>query len=71
MSPEELKAKTERHIDRLQEKHDELDKRIALDMEPEYILRVLKKEKLELKDDIVREQQKLTEWDNWKSNRTI
>jgi uncharacterized protein YdcH (DUF465 family) len=71
MTPEERKAKVEHHITRLQEKHDELDKRIALDMEPEYILRVLKKEKLELKDDIVREKQKLTEWDNWKPNKSI
>lgn len=71
MTPEERKAKTEHHIARLQEKHDELDKRIALDMEPEYIMRVLKKEKLELKDDIVREKQKLTEWDNWKPNKSI
>jgi len=54
MSPEERKAKAQRHISHLQEKHDELDKRIGLDMEPEYILRVLKKEKLELKDDIAR-----------------
>jgi uncharacterized protein YdcH (DUF465 family) len=43
----------------LQEKHDELDKRIALDMEPEYIIRVLKKEKLELRDEIQTLRQKI------------
>ena len=48
------KDKLEHHIAHLQEKHDELDKRIALDMDPEYISRVLKKEKLEIKDDIAR-----------------
>ena len=41
------KEKLEKHISHLQEKHDELDKRISLDMEPEYIIRVLKKEKLD------------------------
>jgi hypothetical protein len=44
--------KMEHHIKHLQEKHDELDKRIALDMDAEYIIRVLKKEKLALKDEI-------------------
>lgn len=46
------KEKIQHHIDHLQEKHDELDGRIILDMEPEYINRVLKKEKLALKDEI-------------------
>ena len=46
------REKLEHHISHLQEKHDELDKRIALDMEAEYIMRVLKKEKLALKDEI-------------------
>lgn len=46
------KEKLEHRAQHLQEKHDELDKRIALDLEPEYITRVLKKEKLELKDEI-------------------
>ena len=46
------REKLEHHISHLQEKHDELDKRIALDMEAEYIVRVLKKEKLALKDEI-------------------
>lgn len=54
------KEKLEKHISHLQEKHDELDKRIALDMEPEYIIRVLKKEKLEMKDEIRTCQQKLS-----------
>ena len=54
------REKIEHHISHLKEKHDELDKRIALDMEPEYILRVLKKEKLEMKDEIRVCQQKLS-----------
>ena len=44
---------------KLEEKHKELDKRIKLDMEPEYIIRVLKKEKLELKDEIEEDKRKL------------
>lgn len=46
------REKIEHHISHLQEKHDDLDKRITLDMEAEYIIRVLKKEKLALKDEI-------------------
>ena len=46
------KEKLQHRVSHLQEKHDQLDARIALDMEPEYIIRVLKKEKLELKDEI-------------------
>jgi uncharacterized protein YdcH (DUF465 family) len=46
------KEKLQHRVNHLQEKHDQLDARISLDMEPEYILRVLKKEKLELKDEI-------------------
>lgn len=54
-----LREKIEHHIKHLQEKHEELDKRIALDKEPEYILTVLKKEKLQLKDEIARFKNKL------------
>lgn len=46
------KEKIQHHIQHLQEKHDDLDNRIKLDMEAEYIMRVLKKEKLALKDEI-------------------
>lgn len=46
------KEKLQHRAKHLQEKHDELDKRIALDMDPEYLIRILKKEKLELKDEI-------------------
>ena len=46
------KEKIEHHIKHLQEKHDELDKRIHADKEPEYIISVLKKEKLQMKDEI-------------------
>jgi hypothetical protein len=53
------REKVEHHITHLQMKHDELDERIALDMEPEYIMRVLKKEKLALKDDIDKFKHKL------------
>ena len=55
------KEKIKHHIAHLQEKHDNLDKRIGLDMEAEYIIRVLKKEKLELKDEIARFKEKLRE----------
>ena len=53
------REKVEHHISHLQEKHDELDKRIALDLEPQYITSVLKKEKLALKDDIEKYKHKL------------
>lgn len=53
------REKLEHHITHLQEKHDDLDKRIALDMEAEYIMRVLKKEKLAIKDEIDRFKHKL------------
>lgn len=46
------KEKIQHHIQHLQEKHDDLDGRIKLDMEAEYIMRVLKKEKLALRDEI-------------------
>ena len=46
------KEKIQHHIQHLQEKHDDLDNRIKLDMEAEYIMRVLKKEKLALRDEI-------------------
>lgn len=59
MQKDVRREKLTHHITHLQEKHDELDKRIALDLEPEYITRVLKKEKLELKDDIVKYQREL------------
>lgn len=53
------REKLKHRIEILEEKHRELDKRIKLDMEPEYIIRVLKKEKLELKDEIEYEQRRL------------
>ena len=53
------KEKIEHHIKHLQEKHDDLDKRITLDKEPEYIISVLKKEKLQVKDEIERMKHKL------------
>lgn len=46
------KEKIQHHIKHLQEKHDDLDRRITLDKEPEYIISVLKKEKLQYKDEI-------------------
>ena len=51
------REKIKHHIAHLREKHDELDKRITLDQDAEYIIRVLKKEKLELKDEIERFQE--------------
>ena len=53
------REKIKHRITHLKEKHRELDKRIQLDMEPEYILRTLKREKLELKDEIERLEEKL------------
>jgi len=53
------REKLKHRIEILEEKHRELDKRIKLDMEPEYIIRILKKEKLELKDVIEYEQRRL------------
>ena len=47
------KIKVEHHIKHLQEKHDDLDKRIRPET-ADYIVRVLKKEKLQLKDEIER-----------------
>lgn len=55
------REKIQHHIKHLQEKHDNLDARIKLDLEAEYIIRVLKKEKLELKDEIKRFKDKLKE----------
>jgi hypothetical protein len=49
------KEKIEHHISHLQEKHDELDTRIAEAIKNhgnEHIIKVLKKEKLALKDEI-------------------
>lgn len=49
------KEKIEHHISHLQEKHDELDIRIKKAIEShgdEHIIKVLKKEKLALKDEI-------------------
>ena len=49
------KEKIEHHISHLQEKHDELDARITKAFEGhgnEHIIKVLKKEKLALKDEI-------------------
>ena len=45
------KLKIEHHIKHLQHKHDDLEKRIEANP-TEYILRVLKKEKLQIKDEI-------------------
>ena len=47
------RLKVEHHIKHLQEKHDELDKRLKPDT-PDFISRVIKKEKLHLKDEIER-----------------
>jgi hypothetical protein len=49
------KEKIEHHISHLQKKHDELDARIITAIEShgnEHIIKVLKKEKLALKDEI-------------------
>jgi hypothetical protein len=49
------KEKIEHHISHLQEKHDELDARINQVIKQhgdEHIIKVLKKEKLALKDEI-------------------
>ena len=49
------KEKIQHHISHLQEKHDELDARIIKAIEShgnEHIIKVLKKEKLALKDEI-------------------
>jgi len=49
------KDKIEHHIKHLQEKHDELDTRIAKAISThgdDHIIKVLKKEKLALKDEI-------------------
>lgn len=53
------KEKLQHHINHLQEKHDELDKRIRDEHQPEYIQTVLKKEKLHLKDEIVTLREKM------------
>jgi uncharacterized protein YdcH (DUF465 family) len=53
------REKLKHRIEILEEKHKELDKRISLNMEPEYIIRVLKKEKLELRDEIEEDKRKL------------
>ena len=47
------KVKIEHHIKHLQEKHDDLDKRLK-STSSDYIITVLKKEKLQLKDEIER-----------------
>ena len=49
------REKIEHHISHLQEKHDELDARIVKAIQShgnEHIIKVLKKEKLALKDEI-------------------
>jgi len=48
----------EHHIKHLQEKHDDLDKRLKHET-TEFIAKVLKKEKLHLKDEIERLKTKL------------
>lgn len=57
------REKLKHRVEILEEKHKELDKRITLDMEPEYIIRVLKKEKLELKYEIEENKKKLEKLD--------
>ena len=52
------KIKIEHHIKHLQEKHDDLDKRLK-EASADYIARVLKKEKLQLKDQIERLKHKI------------
>ena len=52
------RTKIEHHITHLQEKHDELDKRLRPDM-ADFIAKTIKKEKLQLKDEIERLKQKL------------
>ena len=47
------KLKIEHHIKHLQEKHGDLEKRIKTS-QADYITRVLKKEKLQIKDEIER-----------------
>lgn len=53
------KEKLQHHIDHLQEKHDELDRRILTEDHADYIMTVLKKEKLHLKDEIVTMREKM------------
>ncbi len=53
------KEKLQHHISHLQEQHDELDRRIALDKDPEYLTSIFKKEKLQLKDEIERTKAKM------------
>ena len=52
------RTKVEHHIKHLQEKHDDLDKRLKPET-ADYIARVLKKEKLQLKDEIERLKHKI------------
>ena len=47
------RTKIEHHINHLQEKHEDIDKRLRPETS-DYIARVLKKEKLHLKDEIER-----------------
>ena len=56
------REKIEHHISHLQDKHDELDKRIIKAIGThgqDYIINVLKKEKLALKDEIENMKKKL------------
>ena len=48
------KEKLKHHLKHLEEQHAQLDKRISNDNQPEYIQTILKKEKLQLKDEIER-----------------
>ncbi len=45
------KEKLEHHISHLKERHEELDRRLNLG-QPDYIEKVIKKEKLHIKDEI-------------------
>lgn len=55
------REKLQHHISHLQEKHDDLDRRLQVDNLPEYISKVLKKEKLALKDEIEKITTQLTQ----------
>ena len=48
------KEKLKHHLKHLEERHAQLDKRISNDNQPEHIQTILKKEKLQLKDEIER-----------------
>lgn len=53
------KEKLEHHISHLKERHEELDRRLSLG-QPDYIEKVIKKEKLIIKDEIRSFQEKIS-----------